>query len=269
MTQSLAHAVRAFPTLLRVGMAEMVAYRSEFLIWILTTNMPLVMMGLWTAVAAEGPVGRFGERQFVAYYLATLIIRLLTSSWMVWELTMDIRQGTLAMRLLRPLHPLLAYAAEHLAAVPLRALVTSPLLVVLWLSAGDQLTVTDPPRLMILFASLAGAWLVLFFMMAIIGSLAIFVDSAIAVFEIWLGLHFILSGYLIPLELLPPWVKVTAEVLPFRYTLGFPVEVLVGLMDTPAALTGLGIQWLYVAGLFVTAALVWRAGMRRFVAFGG
>jgi ABC-2 type transport system permease protein len=51
--------VRAFPTLFRVGLAEMIAYRAEFIIWILTTNMPLVMMALWTAVAPEGPVGRF------------------------------------------------------------------------------------------------------------------------------------------------------------------------------------------------------------------
>jgi ABC-2 type transport system permease protein len=38
---------------LRIGFAEMVAYRAEFLVWILTTNMPLVMMALWSAVAAE------------------------------------------------------------------------------------------------------------------------------------------------------------------------------------------------------------------------
>src|SRR5213079_1094660 len=55
----LAHALRAFPTLFRVGLAEMIAYRAEFVIWILTTNMPLVMMALWTAVASEGAVGRF------------------------------------------------------------------------------------------------------------------------------------------------------------------------------------------------------------------
>jgi viologen exporter family transport system permease protein len=263
------HAMRAFPTLFRVGFAEMVAYRTEFLIWILTTNMPLVMMGLWTAVAAEGPVGRFGKAQFVAYYLATLIVRLLTSTWMVWELTMDIRQGTLAVRLLRPLHPLLAYGAQHLSAVPLRALITSPLVLVLFLVAGPQLTVGDPVRLAVLMASLVGAWLILFFMMAIIGSLALFVDSAIAVFEIWLGLHFLLSGYLVPLELLPGWVHAIANVLPFRYTLGFPVETLVGLVSREQALRDLAVQWLYVVALLGCTLAVWRAGMKRFVAFGG
>lgn len=265
----LAHALRAFPTLFRVGLAEMIAYRAEFVIWILTTNMPLVMMALWTAVAAEGPVGRFGVPEFEAYYVATLMIRLLTNTWMVWQLTMDIKQGALATRLLRPLHPLLAYAAEHIAAVPIRALMVSPLVVVLVLVTPKHLALGDPARLAVLLAALVGAWLLLFFMMAIIGSLALFVDSATGVFEIWLGLHFILSGYLIPLELLPAWMQPLARVLPFRYTLSFPVETLIGLQGLGSALRDLGVQWLYVAGLFATTLAVWNRGMRRFVAFGG
>src|SRR5262249_19533403 len=50
---SIARTARALPTLLRVGVAETVAYRAEFLVWILTTTLPLVMLGLWTSVADE------------------------------------------------------------------------------------------------------------------------------------------------------------------------------------------------------------------------
>ena len=78
--------LRAAPTLLRVGFAEAVAYRAEFLVWLLSTNMPLVMLALWTAVAREAPVGRFGQKDFVAYYLAALVVRLMSGAWVVWEL---------------------------------------------------------------------------------------------------------------------------------------------------------------------------------------
>jgi len=265
----LGHAARAFPTLLRVGLAEMIAYRAEFIIWILTTNMPLVMMALWTAVAADGPVGRFDSKAFQAYYIATLMIRLLTNTWMVWQLTMDIRQGALATRLLRPLHPLLAYAAEHMAAVPIRALMVSPLLIVLLVVTPGHLALGTPLRLGIFLASLAGAWLLLFFMMALIGSLALYIESAVGIFEVWLGLHFILSGYLVPQQLMPRWVVPISNVLPFRYSLGFSVETMIGLNTKAQALRDLGIQWLYVAVLFAATLAVWRQGMRRFVAFGG
>jgi ABC-2 type transport system permease protein len=272
------HALRAYPQLLRIGLSEMVAYRAEFLVWILTTNMPLVMMALWNAVAADGPIGRLGQKEMRLYFLATLVVRILTSSWMVWELTMDIRGGKLASRLLRPLHPLLAYSAQHLAAVPLRLLVVSPVVVILLLVMGQSGGISgaplwpllEPQRLLILVASLAGAWLLLFFSMVIIGSLAMFVDSALSVFELWLGIHFVLSGYLVPIELIPAaWAHAAARALPFWYSLGFPVETAVGMLDLGAAAHALGVQWLYVAVFALAANAVWRAGMRRFVAFGG
>jgi len=261
--------LRAYPTLLRVGLSEVVAYRAEFLIWILTTNMPLVMLAIWHAVAADGPVGRFDQEQFTAYYLGVQAVRLLTSTWVVWQISMEIRDGTLSAKLLRPLHPLYAYSAEHLAAVPLRALVISPIVAVLVYAAGDRLAFHDPVLVAILLASLLGAWLLIFFTMVLLGALAFYVESAMGLFELWLGIHAIFSGYLIPLEVLPAWIRGATRLLPFRYMLGFPVETLVGLLGRAAAARELGYQWGFVALFAGLALLVWRRGVRRFAAYGG
>jgi ABC-2 type transport system permease protein len=261
--------LRAYPSLLRVGMADMLAYRAEFLVWILSMNLPLVMMALWTAVAADGPVGRFGQRDFVAYYLGMLIVRILSGSWLVWELTMEIRRGILATRLLRPIHPLWAFSATQLAAVPMRVVVLSPLVVVLYWVAGARLPVHDPARLAILAASLVGAWLLLFLVMALIGMLAAYVESALSVFDLWLAAQSILSGFLVPLELMPAWVARLARMLPFRYILGFPVETLIGLESNATALRDLGVQWLFIAGALLATIVLWRRALRRFAAFGG
>ena len=100
MTSSLLRAIRAYPTLLRVGLSEAVAYRAELVVWVLTTTMPLVSLALWSAVAEEAPVGRVGARDFVAYFLATLVVRQLTGTWLIWEMNGDIRSGALSQRLL-------------------------------------------------------------------------------------------------------------------------------------------------------------------------
>ena len=86
--------LRALPTLLRVGFSEAVAYRAEFLVWVLTTNTPLIMLLVWSSVAREEPLaGRMGEQELGAYFLAALIVRLLTGSWVVWDLVYEMRQG--------------------------------------------------------------------------------------------------------------------------------------------------------------------------------
>lgn len=261
--------LRAYPALLRVGFAEMVAYRAEFLVWILTTNMPLVMMGLWTAVASDGPVGRFASQDFVTYYLAVLIVRIVTNNWLVWEMTMDVKQGTLATRLLRPISPLVQYSAEHVAAIPMRIAMISPVIVVLLWVGGKSLMFGSFERAGVFIVSLVGAWLILFFTMVLIGSLALFVQSALSIFDMWLALHFLLSGYLFPLELLPAWVAPISTATPFRYTLAFPVETWIGKLSMSSAWHDLGIQWLFVGIMAFAALTVWRKGMRRFVAFGG
>jgi len=261
--------LRALPTLLRIGFADAVAYRAELVVWLLSTNMALVMMALLTAVAREAPVGRFGERDFVAYYLATLVVRLLTGAWVVWEANMEIRQGTLAFRLLRPIHPLVHYAAENVAAVPLRAAIALPIaLLLLWTVGGER--VTHDPVLWLVFAvAVAGAWLITFLAMAVIAALAFYLESATSIAQIWFGLFTVLSGYIMPLEIFPRSIGEAARWLPFRYMLAFPVEVVIGLTPRHRAVGELGIQWLFVVALALAARGAWRAGLRRYSAYGG
>jgi ABC-2 type transport system permease protein len=261
--------LRALPTLLRIGLAEAVAYRAEFLVWLLSTNMPLVMLALWTAVARDAPVGRFGQKEFAAYFLAALVVRLMTGAWVIWELNYEIRQGTLSFRLLRPVHPLLAYACENVAAMPLRALLALPVALILLFSAGRSQLSHDPLLWALFPVAVVGAWLITFLAMAVVGSLAFYVDSAGSLFEIWMGLFGVFSGYLVPLELFPAWLTALARVLPFRYMLAFPVEMVIGMLPRSRALAELGVQWLFVGLLGAAAAGAWRLGLRRFAAFGG
>lgn len=260
----------AYGAILRVGFAEAVAYRAEFVVWMLTTTMPLVMLALWTAVAASGePFQGFGQDDFVAYYLAALIVRTVTSSWVIWQMNQEIRMGTLSMRLLRPIHPFVAYSAEHLAAVPLRGLLALPIAVVMLVSTeGARVMPADPVRIVAMVLALAGAWLLLFLTSLVIGTLGLFIERSLAIFEVWWGLFAVTSGYLVPMALMPGWLRTASQWLPFRYMLGFPVELLIGRLSRQAALEQLGLQWGYTAVMFVLTALIWRAGLRRFEAHG-
>lgn len=258
---------RRLLAMMRIGLAEAVAYRAEFIIWIFTTTMPLVMLALWTAVAREAPVGRFGEKAFLAYYLAVFVVRTMTGSWVVWQMNHEIRTGTLSMRLLKPVDPLTAYCAEQLASVPLRALISLPVAIalVVWTDAAF-LPVAWLGALVPV--AILGAWLITFLAMFVLGTLGLYLEKSLALFEVWLGLFAVFSGYLIPLELLPRWLQAIAAWLPFRWTLAFPVELLTGLVTPATVARGLATQWAWVVALYVVARAVWNAGVRRFEAVG-
>jgi len=261
--------VRAIPTMIRIGFAEALAYRAEMLVWILATTMPLVMLALWHAVAREAPVGRFGESQFVAYFLAMFIVRQLTGSWSVWLINMEVRDGTLALRMLRPVHPLLSYAMSSLAELPVRGLLAVPAAIVaLGVLAHDQLT-SDPVTWALWAVSILGGWLLTLFANFAIGCLALFIESSTKVMDVWLALYFVFSGYMVPVELFPARLRAAIDWMPFRYQLGLPVELMTGAHDHAAAIALLGRQWLLVLVMALVVAIIWKRGARRFAAYGG
>jgi ABC-2 type transport system permease protein len=262
-------ALRAFPTLLRVGFADAVAYRAEMVVWMLSMTMPLVSLALWTAVAARAPVGRYTSTHFAAYYLATMVVRQLTGSWVVWELIQDIKSGALAARLLKPMHPFYTYAAANIAAVPMRALLVVPVAVILLFFTGGRHLPHDPVLIAILPLSLVGAWLMTFFVMSIVATLSFFMESSTSIFDAWFAFFMLLSGYLLPLDLFPGWVQRATDILPFRYILAFPVEVLIGDLSRRQAVIQLVVQWAYAATIALSSLALFRAGLKRYGAFGG
>jgi len=263
------HTLRAFPTLMRIGFSDALAYRAEFLVWVLAYTMPIIMLALWSEVAREAPVGRFGEREFQAYFLCTLMVRLVTGAWVVWEMNTEVRQGTLQKRLLRPVHPLFTYFTENLAAIPMRFVIVLPVLLgsLLWL--GLDVVTHDWLQLVLVPITLLGAFLLTFLVMTCIGTLSLYWESSIAVFDLWLGFYTVFSGYVMPLELFPAAVRRVVDKLPFRQMLAFPVENLLGLVDRRGALSDLALQWSWVLFFLIASNLLWRGGMKRFGAFGG
>jgi ABC-2 type transport system permease protein len=77
-----------------------------------------------------------------------------------------------------------------------------------------------------------------------------------------------LSGQMAPLALLPRPLRLIADALPFRWTTSFPVELLLGKVDFPLALAGIGVQIAWLLLFIVLLRLVWRAGIRVYSAVG-
>jgi ABC-2 type transport system permease protein len=268
-TAQLRDTLRALPTLLRVGVADALAYRAEFFVWVLAYTMPIIMLALWSSVAREGKLGRFGEEEFEGYFFATLLVRLSTGAWVIWELNAEVRLGTLQTRLLRPIHPLLAHLVENVAALPMRIVMVLPIALIFVLIFGPVSFSSDPVQLALAPLSLAGAFLLTFLPMACIGTLSLFWESSVSIYEVWLGLYTVLSGYVMPLELIPGRFGQLVAYLPFRQCLAFPVENMLGLISRQQSLYDLALQWSWVLVFSLLAQATWRVGMRRFGAYGG
>jgi len=254
----------------RITMMSQFQYRARnvmTLVGFLTE--PVVYLAVWTTVADAkgGSVGGYTPGTLAAYFIVWTLVRSMNVVFTPYGFEWRIRSGEMSGALLRPAHPI----HHDLAAFAGWKVVWF----VMWLPIGAALVLLFRPTLhpeaveIAVFAvAIWGAYLIRSLFQWLIGLVTFFTTRVAALFEIYVVAELMLSGRLVPMSLMPPWVQTLSDFMPFQWTFGFPIEALVGQLGTRALLLGLATQLLWIgigAGLL---ALVWRAAVRRYAAVG-
>jgi len=257
-------------TVMRTAVQEQFQYRAAnyaYMIGMLAE--PVIYLVVWSTVANAqgGEVGGYTASQLAAYYIVWTLVRniniVFTPNGWEWR----IREGELSGMLLRPVHPIhydLAYFAGWKVVVVVMWL---PLAVVLTAVFRPDLTVS-PVEAIVFSVSLLGAYLIRSMFLWVLGMITFWTTRVAALYELYFTAELLLSGRLVPLSLMPPWAQTLADFLPYRWTFGFPIEALVGDLETSELLFGLGMQAAWTLAGAVLVALVWRRGIRRYSAVG-
>lgn len=251
---------------MQIAIRESIAYRAELIVWLLTTNMPLIMLMFWRGVAADGAIGAYTAADFSRYFVAVLIVRLLTGAWVAWGMQMEIKSGRFNQRLMVPLHPVVAYAIENIAAYPLRLIFLLPIMVIFALLPGPSV---PPVNIAATAFAILSAWLINYMANAALAGYGLIWERSMALVNVWLVMYFALSGYMVPLDLFPPALRAVAEWLPFRGMLDIPVAILTGRSQGLDVLRGLLFQWAWIGIFAGLCAWTWRRGLKKWIALGG
>jgi ABC-2 type transport system permease protein len=254
----------------RVTFATQLQYRAAMLIWQIGTVLePTIYLVVWRTIARSGggSVGGYAVADFAAYFLVLMLVNHLTFTWIMWEYEYRIRQGMFSPLLLRPVHPIHMDIADNITHKLLAISILLPATGALWLAFRPAL---HPPGWAIVAAipALVLAFALRFLVEWTLAMAAFWTTRTMAVNQLYYITMLFLSGQIAPLELLPGPLRAVAVVMPFRWMVGFPVELVLGRLTPQAAMMGLAMQavWLVLAfGLF---RLVWRGGVRRYAGVG-
>ena len=137
-----------------------------------------------------------------------------------------------------------------------------------WLLLPNLPFQLTPGRIALYFFTTFLAWLLIFLFQAIFGLLALYTEQSLSFQEAWFGLCAMLSGYLVPLELMPQ-VAVFARWLPFRAMGSLPTEILLGHLSGTDLALSIFAQLGWVVLTLILMRLVWARALLRYEAFGG
>jgi ABC-2 type transport system permease protein len=254
----------------KTTIAEQFQYRGALVIWLMGLILePVIYLSVWSTVARSqgGEVDGFTAGDFAAYYLVALVVSQASFTWVMWEMEWWIRQGTLSPLLVRPVHPIHRHIASNLTFKLLTLSVVVPVVAILAFVFQPNFTAT-PWTLLAFIPALILAMALRFAVEWTLASAAFWVTRVSAINQLYFVAFLFLSGYAVPLPLLPEPVRVLAEWLPFYRMLGFPAELLLGRLHASQILTGFAAQiaWLAMAVLLLNAA--WTRGVRQYSAVG-
>lgn len=249
--------------------ASWLQYRSFFFLlafgWMIP---PLIYLFVWSSAVGSGEIGGLTRAGFVGYYLVLILANQITYSQTNWTVGDVIRMGSITTWLLRPMPALYHSLSSELAGKVVYLAFVVPVAAVLAVILRPELH-PAPGGVPLACLALALAWALRFFWGFWIALLAFWATRADALLAVQDSLVFLLAGVVAPVGLLPPALQVAARYLPFRYMVGFPVEIITGQLDPAAIATGFAAQvaWLVVA--LVLSRAVWAAGVKRYSAIGG
>ena len=255
---------------MRIGVSTQFQYRvANYFFMIGMIAEPIIYLVVWSTVAVQqgGEVGGFTPATFAAYYIVwTLVRNMNVTSVGAWE--GHIREGDLSRMLLQPIHPV-HWDVSYFAGWKIVA-------ITLWLPIAVILAVlfrpsfqTTPVDVAVFAVAIWGAYFVRTLLYSNVGLCAFWTTRIGPIVQVVMTFELLFSGRLVPLSLMPDWAQSLADVMPFKWTFGFPIEALIGGLALPALLGGLAMQALWIAVGIVGIRVFWPFAVRRYAAVGG
>ena len=265
-----AQSLRIIRRLVVIDLSMALIYRAEFVMYMLSTVLaPTISLLIWRAALANGAALPVDEEYLTTYFVLLGVVSMLTSSWISGFLAESIRLGKISIWIVRPGSTHFNGIANNLSEKIVKSAALAPLIAILWWFFRDSIVLpTDPLRWLLAGIAIVAAAVMVYALDVLIGALAFWVDDIGGIDWARNLITIVLSGQLVPLVLMPAWARGMMDVQPFRFTLSFPLELIVGDLSPADLALGMTLQLLYPVLTVLAAYRLWRRGMRAYTAVG-
>lgn len=257
---------------------DSIAYKGEtftfILNWFIHMGATLV---LWTAVyTSGGEVEGYSLQELIAYYVLVLFVAMITEVYVADDIPNEIKNGEISAWFIRPIGIKMLYLMDAIGNKLVMLLIQMPIFlmgfIIAWLVIfeGEMLPLASVGGLLASGLIAVLAFLLAYLMDMIISACAFWIDKT------WSLVHFknfgilLLGGVSFPLDFATGSFRTFLEILPYKFFYYVPVSYLNGRRDIAEYLLEdmlLLLVWMII--FYLSMTLIWRAGVKKYGAFGG
>lgn len=245
-------------------------YRGQMVAWIIADVIKILgLCFIWMMSAKVN--GNVEQSYVVTYYILLMLVSKFTSDYTVEHGIRNILNGTFSNLLLKPYNYLLEYLGINIGGNILRVFLFLPAFLLgmlislnsnLWLMKFNILSI-----LLGLVAILLG-FLINFLIGNIISLIAIRIKEMDSIRIFFYNIASLLSGEFIPLVFLTGFANSFIKLLPFRYTLSFPVEIFIGDIESEEIFLGFLVGMVWLVFLYFAYKFIYKKMIEKYEAEG-
>lgn len=249
MQKRIEHSLKILAENIKMHISSQLVYRTQMVSWVLSDIItPLIFGAVWTIVAREGN-SDVSQSTVVTYFILIIFFSKFLKDWSHERVMSDVISGEFSKYLLKPFNYIIEFLGINIGEKILRLLITIPVVVLLWVSLNHYISFSPSYLYVVLslFALLIAAVLT-FFIFHTFALLSFFVKQLWSLKAFHNNLYTILSGEIMPIFFMPVWAQFLTEILPYRYTISFPVEILLNRLSLSQIQSGfiIGLVWLVI-----------------------
>ena len=260
----------------RAGIQVAMTYRSNFIAWFIGSIVYcLVMYYIWLAVyhsSGEGTMNGFTMNDMTVFLFITALTNFLTDSDGSYDVGEEIKDGNIAMRLIKPISFHSTFLFNEAGWKPLVfGLIFLPVVVgveIFKYFAYGGLSFDVGMFFLYLFSMIL-SYLFSFYMNVCFGFMAFFLKNLWGFNIIKSSILRFLSGAVVPIAFMPGILRQTLEWLPFSSLCYTPVMIYMGKYSGAEIVLRLAIQLGWVIGFYIISKLILVTALRHVTIQGG
>ncbi|MCL2185331.1 MAG: ABC-2 family transporter protein [Treponema sp.] len=266
--------LRKYGAVFSQGIQSAMEYRADFLFGLFNGCFSVfIQFFLWTAIysgSQENNLYGYSYPQMVVYVIMAGIMLRIVSIDFHYDIAFDIKQGTLNRFLTQPIsyfpYRVFDFIGRKIFQLGFIIVISAGVLIFTHFVFSAEFTLSN-----ILFAVLVLP-LSLFLncmLFYCISMTAFWMTEAWGVFDGMGVVSTILSGGLFPLSVFGETAQEIFKYMPFQYVIYFPLRIICGNAQKEDIVFGICAQLIWILLLYILAKLLWRAGMKKYIAAGG
>lgn len=257
--------------LVRMEFVNSLAYRSSYFTGVFNYSIQIgAYFFLWDAIySGRRTLGGLNKEEMLTYVIVAWVVRSFYFSNLDRRVAVEIRDGKIALELIRPYDYQMVKYARAFGEAIFRIIFFA-------LPAGLFLYLIRPFTLpagwlngVIFLVSILGSFMINAQISMIAGFLAFFTQSTSGIYRAKRVVMDLFSGLLLPISFYPQWARDIIKLFPFQAVSYMPNMIYLGKITGLAALNVLVLQLFWILLLGIAAFFFWRFAVKHVVIQGG